>query len=192
MPNYTWTGTATVTVTGGSSTPTVSAVAAPPTGPGTCRRRSCLPFGANQYTPSLTALSALNYAPIPLSVALDEYLPSVGFRARHLLVQPSTRKIKANSGQNQGRASGINTLSSHVYDRSLFHAQKTYSWTHKTAKVGIVSGVVPSSRSDGVLRRQPAPLIIAAVTANGSRKSDDGALFHGAIVEMSSVPALSS
>ena len=71
LPNYTWTGTATVTVTGGSSTArSPVAVAAPATGP-VLATQFVSPFGANQYTPSLTALSALNYQPIPLSVALS-------------------------------------------------------------------------------------------------------------------------
>ena len=46
-------------------------------------------FGANQYTPSLTALSALNYAPIPLSVALSQYLSRAWFPSADLRVQPS-------------------------------------------------------------------------------------------------------
>ena len=37
-----------------------------------------------------------------------------------------------------------------MFDRSLFHAQKTYSWEHKTAKIGIVSGVVPTQSKRGV------------------------------------------
>lgn len=87
LPDFTWKGSATVTVTGGSSGPVVSAIAAPPTGP--VLETALVPtFGANQFTPSLTALSALNYAPIPLSVAISQYEPGVGFRA-HLRVQPS-------------------------------------------------------------------------------------------------------
>jgi hypothetical protein len=100
-------------------------------------------FGANQYTPSLTALSALNYAPIPLSVAIAQYEPAAGFRTRIYAFNHPRAKIKQNNGQNKGRASGINTLSSHVFDRGQFHAQKTYSWVHHTSTIGIVSGVVP-------------------------------------------------
>ena len=64
LPNYTWTGTATVTVTGGSVTPVIAAAAGVPTGP-VLETTFVSPFGANQYTPSLTALSAFNYQPIP-------------------------------------------------------------------------------------------------------------------------------
>jgi hypothetical protein len=142
LPNYTWTGTATVTVTGGSSTPVSTAVGAPATGP-VLATTYVSPFGANQYTPSLTALSALNYQPIPLSIAINEYLPTPAFRARLYAYNHPNRKLKVNRGQNTGRASGINTLSSKVFTRSQFHAQKVYNWTHKTAKVGNVSGVLP-------------------------------------------------
>ena len=69
--------------------------------------------------------------------------PPPGFRARLYSFNHPGKKIKANRGQNQGRASGINTLSSKVYTRGVFHAQKIYTWTHKTAKVGNVTGVVP-------------------------------------------------
>jgi hypothetical protein len=144
LPNFTWKGSATVTVTGGSSAPVVSAVAAPPTGP--VLQTVFVPtFGAGQNTPSLTALSALNYAPIPLSVALAQYEPGVGFRARIYSFNHPRAKIKANNGQNRDSvASGINTLSSRVFDRSRFHAQKTYSWEHQPAKIGIATGVVPT------------------------------------------------
>jgi hypothetical protein len=148
LPNFTWTGSATVAVTGGSGGgggggSTVSAIAAPPTGP--VLQTAFIPtFGANQFTPSLTALSALNYAPIPLSVAIQQFEPGVGFRARIYAFNHPRAKIKANNGQNQGQASGINTLSNHVFNRSVFHAQKVFSWEHKTAKIGIVSGVVPT------------------------------------------------
>jgi hypothetical protein len=151
LPNYTWTGSATVTVTGGSVSPVVSVVGAAATGP-VQETTYVSPFGANQYTPSLSALSALNYAPIPLSVALNEYLPTPGFRTRLYLFNHPNRKLKANRGQNTGRASGINTLSSHVYSRSLFHAQKTYTWTRKTATIGNTSGVLPIQSKKGLLR----------------------------------------
>ena len=142
LPNYTWTGTATVTVTGGSSNVTTSVAAAPATGP-VLATQYVSPFGANQYTPSLSALSALTYQPIPLSVALAEYLPGPGFRTRLYAFNHPNKKVQANRGQNKGRASGINTLASGVFTRGAFHAQKIYKWTHKTAKVGDVTGVLP-------------------------------------------------
>ena len=144
LPNFTWTGTATVTVTGGSNTgPSVAAAAAPATGPVTFTQ-FVSPFGANQYTPSLTALSALNYAPIPLSVATAQYLPGPGFRARLYEANHPNAKIQASRGQRLAKGRGTrSTLSAKVFDRGRFHAQKVYTFTHKTAKIGNVTGVLP-------------------------------------------------
>ena len=146
QPLFTWTGTATITVTGGTggggSGSSGAGVAAPATGP-VLETQFVSPFGANQFTPSLSALSALNYQAIPLSVALNEYLPPVGFRTRLYSFNHPNRKIQANRGQNQGRASGINTLSSKVYSRDVFHPTKIYTFTHKTAKIGNTTGVLP-------------------------------------------------
>jgi hypothetical protein len=151
LPGYTWTGTATVTVTGGSVTPVVAVGGAAATGP-VLATTYISPYGANQFAPSLSALSALPYTPLPLSIAEAEFLPTVGFRTRMYAYNHPNKKIAANRGQNKGRASGINTLSSRVFDRGTFHATKTYAWTHKTAKVGNVSGVVPISQKTEVLR----------------------------------------
>ena len=144
LPNFTWTGTATVTVTGGSggSSTASGAIAAPATGP-VLETQFVSVFGANQYTPSLSALSALNYQAIPLSIALNEYLPPTGFRTRLYAFNHPGKKVGTSRGQNKGRASGINTLSSKVYTRGVFHSTKIYTWTHKPPKVGIVTGVVP-------------------------------------------------
>jgi hypothetical protein len=144
LPNYTWTGTATVTVSGGSSSVTTSAGAAPATGP-VIATQFVSPFGANQYTPSLSALSALTYQPIPLSVAMAEYLPGPGWRARLYEANHPKAKIKASRGQNLAKGRGtVSTLSAKIFDRGAFHAQKTYSWTHKAPKVGdLTGGVLP-------------------------------------------------
>jgi hypothetical protein len=47
-------------------------------------------------------------------------------------------------GWNDGRASGINTLSRRVFNRSRFHAQRNYDYTHKGAKLGLIKGVIPT------------------------------------------------
>ena len=65
LPNFTWTGTATVSVTGGSTSPVISAAVGPPSGPVTFTTL-VPPFGSTQYTPSLTSLSLYNYQPLPL------------------------------------------------------------------------------------------------------------------------------
>ena len=145
LPNFTWTGTATVNVTGGSgggSGSATGAIAAPATGP-VLQTQFVSPFGANQFTPSLSALSALNYQAIPLSVALAEYLPPPGFRARLYSFNHPNRKIQVNRGQTTGRASGIHTLSSKVFTRGVFHPTKIYTINHKTAKIGDTTGVLP-------------------------------------------------
>jgi hypothetical protein len=144
LPNFTWTGSASVTVTGGGvPTPVISAVGAPATGP--VLETAFIPtFGANQYSPSLSSLSQFNYQPIPLNVALNEYLPTPGFRARIYLFNHPHGVINFDRGQNTGEADGINTLSRRVYDRSRFHAQQLFTWTHGRHKLGIISGVVPT------------------------------------------------
>ncbi len=143
LPGFTWTGTATVTVTGGSVTPVFSGLAGVATGPN-LQTNFISAFGANQYTPSLTDLSAFNYQPIPISVALLQFLPPQGFRQRiYAFNHPG--KTLGLTGRGQGhKVRGITTLSSTVFDRSRFHGQKTYTWTHKGPKVGILSGVVPT------------------------------------------------
>jgi hypothetical protein len=147
LAGFTWTGTATVNVTGGTgggggSSSSGAGIAAAATGP-VLETQFVSPFGANQFTPSVTAFSALNYAPLPLSVAINEYLPPTGFRARLYAFNHPGKKVGTNRGQNTGRASGINTLSSKVFNRSVFHPQRVVTIKHKTAKIGIVSGVVP-------------------------------------------------
>jgi hypothetical protein len=143
----TFTGTATVTVTGGTgggggSSSSGAGIAAAATGP-VLETQFVSPFGANQFTPSITAFSALNYAPLPLSVAINEYLPPTGFRARLYAFNHPGKKVGTARGQNTGRASGINTLASGVFNRGVFHPQRIVTIKHKTAKIGIVSGVVP-------------------------------------------------
>ncbi len=146
-----WTGTATVTVTGGTVGPVVVGVAGVPRGPNL--QTVLIPtFGANQFTPSLTALSALNYQPIPTSVALAQFLPPQGFRQRIYTFNHPGKTVGpflTSRGQNKGRASGINTLSSKVFNRSRFHATKNYNFTHKPPKVGLLRGVIPVQAKTG-------------------------------------------
>jgi hypothetical protein len=147
-----WTGSAQVTVTGGSVTPVVAALAGVPTGPNLLTN-FISPYGANQYTPSLSALSAFNYQPIPISVALAQFLPPQGFRQRIYSYNHPGKTIGpylVDRGQKTGRggrAQGVTTLSSTVFDRSRFHPQRNYNFTHKGPKVGILKGVIPTQLS---------------------------------------------
>ncbi len=145
LPNYTWTGTATVTVSGGSVTPVVTPVASLARGPSTETTFTSV-YGPNQYTPSITALSALNYTPIPLTVALAQFLPPQGFRQRiYSYNHPGKTLGSLNRGQTHTRATGVYTLPSRVFNRSRFHAQKVYTWTHKPPKSGgVLTGVIPT------------------------------------------------
>jgi hypothetical protein len=164
LAGFTWTGTATVTVSGGNVTPVINGLAGTPRGPNLITN-FIGPFGANQYTPSLTHLSAFNDQPIPTSVALAQFLPPQGFRQRIYSYNHPGKTVGpflTNRGQNEGRASGINilsseifgwndgrasginTLSSKVFNRSRFHAQRNYNYTHKGAKLGLIKGVIPT------------------------------------------------
>jgi hypothetical protein len=144
LPGFTWTGTATVTVTGGTGGggASAAAAAAPATGP-VIQTQFVSPFGANQYTPSITALSALSYAPIPLSVALAEYLPGPGFRTRLYEFNHPNKKVQAQRGQKLLKGRGtVSTLGPSVFDRGAFHPQRVYVINHKAKKVGDVTGGV--------------------------------------------------
>jgi FG-GAP repeat len=147
-PNETWTGSATVTVTGSSGGGSTSAVVGVPTGP--VLFTDFIPtFGANQYTPSLAQLSALSYQPLPLAVALQQFGPAPGFAQRNYSYYHPGKTLGPqyiSRGQNtrpDGGTRGITTLSSRVFDRSRFHAQKTYTYTHKAPKAKLLKGVVP-------------------------------------------------
>jgi hypothetical protein len=145
LPNFTWTGSATVAVTGGSVSPIIAPITGLARGPST-QLEFIPPFGSNQYTPSLTALSALNYQPIPLPVALAQFLPPQGFRQRIYSFNHPGKTVGpflTNRGQKTGPAGDIDTLSSHVFDRSRFHPQRKYGFTHKAPKLGIVNGIIP-------------------------------------------------
>jgi hypothetical protein len=147
-----WTGSATITVSGGTVTPVVSGAAGVPRGPN-LQTNFIPPFGANQYTPSLTSLSAFNYQPIPISVALAQFLPPQGFRQRIYTFNHPGKTVGpflTNRGQRTGRggkAQGVTTLSSKVFDRSRFHPQRDYNFTHKGPKVGILKGVIPTQQT---------------------------------------------
>ncbi|MGA2699651.1 MAG: integrin alpha [Isosphaeraceae bacterium] len=90
------------------------------------------------FVPTDSALSALNYAPIPLSVALQQYLPPDGFIQRDYEYNHPGKKLPPTleeRGQTQSRkkygSSGVWTLGSKVFTRGRFHPGKTYQFTHK-------------------------------------------------------------
>jgi hypothetical protein len=94
------------------------------------------PFGSS-FVPTVTNLSALNYAPIPLSVALKQYLPPQGFSQRQFLYNNPGAHLSTyapNGNQNRSRnnnsGSGIWTLGRKVFTRGRFHPGKSLQWTH--------------------------------------------------------------
>jgi hypothetical protein len=153
LPNQTWTGTAAISVSGGPTpTPTPSPLAAQPVGPVLVTTFNSH-FGATQYVPSITQLSTFNYAPIPLTVALQQYLPTQGFRSRINGFNNRGKHFGSylnhrlhNAGQlvfTSGARNDIR-LPSRVFDRGQFHPGKSYSWTHNPPKIGSFRGVVPT------------------------------------------------
>jgi hypothetical protein len=145
LPNENWSGTATVSVTGGSSQPVVSVGGGIATGPVTFTQY-IPPFGPTTYVPSIAQLSALNYAPLPLAVALLQYQQPAGFRQRNYAYKHPGKHIGNSRGQTSPTAHVTNTLSSHVFDRSRFHAQKIYVWKPKVPKTKskILNTIVPA------------------------------------------------
>jgi len=95
------------------------------------------PLGTS-FVPTVSALSAFNYAPIPLNVALQQYLPPDGFIQRDYAYNYPGKKLPPTleeRGQTQSRktygSSGVWTLGSKVFTRGRFHPGKTYQFTHK-------------------------------------------------------------
>jgi len=104
--------------------------------PGTFHPTNYIP--PYMFVPTDSALSALNYAPILLKVALQQYLPPDGFIQRDYEYNHPGKKLPPTleeRGQTQSRktygSSGVWTLGSKVFTRARFHPGKTYQFTHK-------------------------------------------------------------
>ena len=94
------------------------------------------PLGTN-FVPTVTSLSTFNYAPIPLKVALQQYLPPNGFAQRfYAYNHPGKGLAPCSWASGQLRSThtyapnGAATLGSKVFTRGRFHPGKTYQWTH--------------------------------------------------------------
>ena len=96
------------------------------------------PLGTS-FVPTVSALSAFSgYAPIPLSVALQQYKPPDGFSQRIYEYNHPGKPLPPTleeRGQTQSRhlygSSGVWTLGSKVFTRGRFHPGKTYQFTHE-------------------------------------------------------------
>ena len=120
--------------------------------PGTFHPTTFIPPLGTSFVPTVSAFSAFNYAPIPLKVALQQYLPPDGFLQRQYEYAHPGKKLPPtleNRGQTHSiktyGASGVWTLGSKVFTRGRFHPGKTYEWTHKSH--GTQERVVPTQLS---------------------------------------------
>ena len=90
------------------------------------------PLGSpTRYVPTLSSLSALNYKPIPLPVAVNQYLPPQRFRARiNQYVNP--RKFEHQFGSNhQYSGNHTSTLGQNVFTRGTpIKPGHTLTFTH--------------------------------------------------------------
>jgi hypothetical protein len=122
-------------------------------------------FGPDQYVPTISQLSAYNYAPIPLSVAVQQYLPQPGFNDRLYNWNHPTRHLKNYLTIRGPAATGIwgtgsgspgpggldyrkrnfrTFIDNQILNRSRFHPGKSLQWTHSVPKINsIYHGVVP-------------------------------------------------
>jgi len=140
---------------GGSPTPTPTPTPTIGSGavagavlPGTFVPTNYIPPLGTSFVPTVAALSAFSgYAPIPLSVALQQFKPPDGFSQRIYAYNHPGKPLPPTleeRGQTQSRhlygSSGVWTLGSKVFTRGRFHPGKTYQFTHK-------GRVVPASAS---------------------------------------------
>ncbi len=146
---------------GGSPTPTPTPT--PPIGvgavagavlPGAFVPTTFIPPFGTSFVPTVTALSALNYAPIPLKVALQQYLPPDGFIQRIYAynhpgkkLPPTLQQRSQNHSKHTYGSSGVWTLGSKVFTRGRIHPGKTYQWTHTSPHNGTQERVVPAQLS---------------------------------------------
>ncbi|MDR3621483.1 MAG: hypothetical protein P4L85_19185 [Paludisphaera borealis] len=122
---------------GGGST--VGAVSTP-LPPGLFTPVSYLSQFGGSFVPTISAMSQYNYAPIPMSVALSQYLPPAGFRQRiQAFHGQKVAGRRQNASRNNDTGTGVWTLGRSVYNRGKFHNGNTYTWVHS----GII---VPTTR----------------------------------------------
>jgi hypothetical protein len=203
LAGSTWTGSTSVNVTGSSSGGggSTSALAGIARGPVLETTFNSF-FGPTQYVPTISQLSEYNYAPIPTSVALQQYQPATGFNDRiynfnhpgkHLKNFLTIRGPAATgiwgSGSGSPGPSGLDYrrhnprtfINNQILDRSRFHPGRSYKWTHGgLPKIdSIYHGVVPVQLTTEHIAQVPG------VKANGNRQigraHDSGATFRSSI-----------
>jgi hypothetical protein len=131
-PNKRWTGTAAITVSGAGPSP------GPGPGPGPGGGGTVLqagfifptaflpPLGPTTYVPSLTTLSQYSsYKPIPYRVAINQYLPDIGFQQR------ISGFYGTGKHQNLHRSLFTSAIPHAVFHRGKWDAGDVFNFTHK-------------------------------------------------------------
>ncbi len=106
--------------------------------PGTFVPTNFVPVFGSSFVPTVSALSAFNYAPIPLKVALQQYLPPDGFLQRNYAyahpgkkLPPTLQSRTQNASYKEFASNGSSTLGWKVFTRGRFHPGNTYQFTHR-------------------------------------------------------------
>lgn len=135
---------------GGGGGTIIGAGVAPAFLPGLYNPPSLINDLGTSFVPTVASLSRFNYAPIPLSVAMQQYLPPDGFRQRIYAYNHPGRKVfpplVGRSHSNSGKAfasRGVWTLGTNVFTRGAMRPGGTYSWTHKSVHNGTQARIVP-------------------------------------------------
>lgn len=130
--NQPWIGTTQVSVAGAPPGPPTPGGVVAPVQPGAFRTPILQTHFGGSFTPSVAEMSRFNYAPIPLRMALEQYLPPDGFRRRimahHGFKVPSRMP---NMSRHDLKGSGVNTLGRKVFTRGQFHPGKSQQWVHQ-------------------------------------------------------------
>ena len=87
-------------------------------------------FGGS-FVPTISAMSQYNYAPIPVSVALNQYQPPGAFRQRiRAFNGQKVQGRRQDASRLNDRGTGVWTLGRDVFNRGRFHNGNTYAWVH--------------------------------------------------------------
>lgn len=131
-PNELWTASASITTGGVPPVPPgPGGGVAAPVQPGAFHSPNYLSHFGGSFTPTVAEMSRLNYAPIPLRVAMEQYLPPAGFRRRIMAFHGhKVPPRQALMSRHDDKGSGVNTLPRSVFTRGQFHPGKAKQWGH--------------------------------------------------------------
>jgi hypothetical protein len=151
---------------------------APPSGP-VLETTFVSHFGANQFTPSVSSLSAYNYAPIPISVALQQYLPAAGFNSRQYTFNHRGKHLRHSDAfatitptQLFDRRP-VMTIPQRALDRSRFHPEKSVSWTHTKHSHPLIYAVVPTQATTQSVVDTPGVFSGRPPSTSGTHEGND-------------------